>query len=329
MPAVPTASYAKVDPTLSIVMPVYNTGPILIESVRSVVAQTLFAELGDDYWELLIVDDGSTDADTLASLDEAQLMSPAIRVIPNQRSDGAAGSRNTGVFAARGAWIGFLDSDDLWYPDFLRKQRDAFATLPDAQWRAAHFDVGDDAAFAKPTPLSQRSPCLYRHIENDYDAGRVSMLNRPVDILLRCGCMQVMTVQIARDLIRSVGGFNEDLAVAEDYDLWLRLANIQNLHIAPIDAGIYRVRNGSLTKSGRPMYYCEDQMLVAAKAAQAFAEFGADIDWRLQKVYSTYCFHFRAQHNFREAARYALKLIGLAPFGFDGWRHLAAIALRR
>ncbi len=323
------ASLQQGDPTLSIVMPVHNTGGLLVESVRSIVAQTLFAEEDDGYWELLIVDDGSTDRETLSALDEARAMAPQVRVVPNSRSKGAAGSRNTGLFAARGSWIGFLDSDDLWYPDFLRRQRDAFAPFPDAQWRAAHFDVGDDAARTTPTPLSRRSPCLYRHIEEDYLAGRVSVLDRPVDILLRCGCMQIMTVQIARDLIRSVGGFNEALVCAEDYDLWVRLANIQNLHIAPLDAGIYRVRSGSLTKSGRPMYYGEDRMLLDAKAAHAFAAFRADIDWRLRKVYSTYCFHFRAHRDFGTAARYALKLIDLSPLAMDGWRHLAAVALRR
>ena len=196
------AGPAPADPTLSIVMPVFETGALLLASVDSVLAQTLFAADPAFGWELLIVDDGSSDAATRAALATAAARSPSVRVLQNRRSKGAAGARNTGVFAARGTWIGFLDSDDLWYPDFLRAQRDAFAALADARWRAAHFDVGDADARTTPKPLERRSPCLWRHIANDYLAGRVSRLARPVDVLLRCGCLQVMTVQVHRDLIR-------------------------------------------------------------------------------------------------------------------------------
>lgn len=320
---------SRVIPTLSIVMPVYNTGRLLLDSVRSLVAQTLWANECDGYWELLIVDDASTDPETCAALDEARALSPHVAVLQNCRAKGAAGARNTGVFAARGAWIGFLDSDDLWYPDFLRRQRDAFVALPQARWRAAHFDVGDDAARTTPSPLSRRSPCLYRHIEADYVIGRVSCLHRPVSVLLRCGCMQVMTVQVHRDLIRALGGFDETLACAEDYDLWLRLANTEDLYLAPLDAGIYRLRSGSLTKSGRPMYWCEDRMLLGVKRDHAFAAFRTDIDWRLRKVYDTFCFHYREHRQFADALRYAWRLIRLTPSQPQGWRQLAASLLRR
>ena len=316
-------------PTLTIVMPVYDTGRVLLDSVRSIVAQTLFAEQGDGYWELLIVDDASGDPETRAALDEACTMSPSIRVLQNRRGKGAAGARNTGVFAARGAWIGFLDSDDLWYPDFLRRQRDAFATLPQARWRAAHFDAGDDAARVTPLPVAQRSPCLYRHIGQDYEAGRVSTLHRAVGTLLDCGCMQVMTVQVDRALIQQLGGFDESLACAEDYDLWVRMANVEDLHIAPLDAGIYRRRSGSLTKSGRPMYFCEDRMLLAFKRDRAFDDFRVQIDARLRKVYAVFCFHDRAHGRFAEARRHARALIGLAPLRIEGWKQWIAATLRR
>lgn len=316
-------------PTLSIIMPVHDTGPLLLDSVRSVVAQTLFAEEGDDYWELLIVDDASTDAATRSALAEAQRSSRSVRVLQNARARGPAGARNTGVFAARGRWIAFLDSDDLWYPDFLRLRRDAFLGLPDARWRAAHFDVGDALAHTTPAPLSRRSPCLYRYVAADHEAGRVSVLRRPVDVLLQCGCIQVMTVQVERELIQAVGGFDETLPSAEDYDLWLRLAVMTDLAIAPIDAGVYRTRGGSLTKSGRPMYFCEDRMLLAAKADHAFDPYRTDLDERLTKVYGKFCFHYRAQRDFDAARRYAWRLVRLAPRSGDGWRQLVAALLRR
>lgn len=324
-----TSSTNDPSPVISIVMPVYDTGRILLDSVRSIVHQQLFAAQSSSMWELLVVDDGSTDRATLDALDEARAMSPSVRVLQNIRAKGAAGARNTGVFAARGRWIGFLDSDDLLHADFLSRQQEVFANLPTASWRAAHFELGDGEARTKPVPVSRRSPCLYRHIADDYTKGRVSRLRRPVDVLLNCGCIGIMTVQVDRDLIQLLGGFNETLSCAEDYDLWLRLAKTEDLYVSPLDAGIYRVRSGSLTKSGRPMYYGEDRMLLAAKEDAGFASFGADIDRRLQRVYSTFCYHFRAQRNFRDAVRFALRLIRLMPSKLDGWRHLAAAVLRR
>lgn len=316
-------------PTISIIMPVYNTGGLLVDSVRSVVDQRLFKTEQPGYWELLIVDDGSTDPLTRTALNEAAALSPAVRILQNQRGKGAAGARNTALHAARGDWIAFLDSDDLWYADFLLQQRDAFENFPDSVWRAAHFYVGDDEARPNMVPLSKRSPCLYGVVKDDYEQQRISVLRRPVDVLLRCGCIQVMTVQVRREVLVAIGGFNEALACAEDYDLWLRLATAHDLYLSTLDAGIYRVRAGSLTKSGRPMFYFEDRMLTSAKRNEAFAEFGSNIDQRLENVYSTYCYHFREKGKFKEATSVALKLIRLSPLKPTGWRHLGAIALRR
>lgn len=316
-------------PSLSIVMPVYNTGSLLVDSVRSIVDQRLFESERTGYWELLVVDDASTDAATVAALDEAAALSPAVRIIRNHRAKGAAGARNSGIDEARGDWIGFLDSDDLWYPDFLLEQRTAFREYPDSIWRAAHFHLGDERARPRRMALSQRSPCLYAIVKTDHEHHRVSVLRRPVDALVRCGCIQVMTVQIRRDALIGAGGFNESLTCAEDYDLWLRLALTHDLYLAPNDAGVYRVRAGSLTKSGRPMFYAEDEMLTAAKSNPAFAGHRTAIDNRLKLVYTTFSYHFRERRQFKRAAHFAFKLIMLFPAESIGWRQLAAAALRR
>lgn len=316
-------------PSLSVVMPVYNTGGLLLESVRSVVEQELFKSEGPGYWELLIVDDASTDEATHIALDRAAALSPAVRILRNRRRKGAAGARNTGIDAALGEWIGFLDSDDLWYPDFLDRLRDAFRDHPEPVWRSAHFHVGNDAAQPKRVPLGERSPCLYAIVKVDHERGRVSVLPRPVDTLLRCGCIGIMTVQVRREALVAAGGFDESLTCAEDYDLWLRLALSHDLHLAPIDAGVYRVRQGSLTKAGRPMFFAEDEMLTSARRNRAFDRYRTEIDHRLKRVYSTFCYHFRQHRQFTRAAGFALKLIRLSPADSTGWRHIVAAALRR
>lgn len=98
---------------VSIIMPSYNTGRFIAESIRSVLAQTY------ENWELIIVDDCSTD-----NTDEiiATYTDPRIRYLKNKVNSGAAVSRNWGLREAKGRWIAFLDSDDLWHPEKLERQ---------------------------------------------------------------------------------------------------------------------------------------------------------------------------------------------------------------
>ncbi|MDR1205897.1 MAG: glycosyltransferase family 2 protein [Peptococcaceae bacterium] len=100
---------------VSIVTPAYNAGSVLAESIRSVAAQT-YAD-----WELIIVDDCSTDGSPAVAARFAET-EPRIRYHRNPRNSGAAFSRNQGVALARGEWIAFLDADDLMTSDKLAKQ---------------------------------------------------------------------------------------------------------------------------------------------------------------------------------------------------------------
>ena len=99
---------------VSIIMPSYNTAQYIADSIASVRAQTY------QDWELIIVDDCSTDHtdEIVASfLEDAR-----IRYLKNESNSGAAVSRNRALREAKGKWIAFLDSDDLWHPEKLEKQ---------------------------------------------------------------------------------------------------------------------------------------------------------------------------------------------------------------
>ncbi len=99
---------------VSIIMPSYNTAEYISESIRSVQAQT------HQNWELIIVDDCSTDnTDEIISEFLADMR---IRYLKNQKNSGAAVSRNYALREAKGKWIAFLDSDDTWEPEKLEKQ---------------------------------------------------------------------------------------------------------------------------------------------------------------------------------------------------------------
>lgn len=98
---------------VSIIMPSYNTAEYIADSIRSILAQT-YAN-----WELIIVDDCSTDntAEVVRSFDD-----PRIFFLKNEKNSGAAISRNYALREAKGKWIAFLDSDDIWVPERLEKQ---------------------------------------------------------------------------------------------------------------------------------------------------------------------------------------------------------------
>lgn len=99
---------------VSIVMPSYNTAAYIEESIQSVLAQTY------TNWELVIVDDCSTD--NTDAIVKPYLADNRIRYLKNEINSGAAISRNLALREAKGKWIAFLDSDDLWHPEKLEKQ---------------------------------------------------------------------------------------------------------------------------------------------------------------------------------------------------------------
>ena len=99
---------------VSIIMPSYNTASFIAESIQSVQAQSY------ENWELLIVDDCSTDhTDEVV---KPYLADKRINYLKNKKNSGAAASRNRALREAKGKWIAFLDSDDLWMPNKLSKQ---------------------------------------------------------------------------------------------------------------------------------------------------------------------------------------------------------------
>lgn len=99
---------------VSIIMPSYNTAPYIRETIQSVLDQTY------QNWELIIVDDCSTD--NTDEVIQPLLTDRRIRYLKNDRNSGAAVSRNRALREAKGKWIAFLDSDDLWVPEKLEKQ---------------------------------------------------------------------------------------------------------------------------------------------------------------------------------------------------------------
>jgi glycosyltransferase involved in cell wall biosynthesis len=182
-------------PLVSVIVPTFNRWPIIGEAVASVLEQT-FVD-----FELTIVDDGSTD-ETPSRL--ARYIS-RLRMISTERR-GVAAARNLGVRHSTGQFIAFLDSDDLWLPRKLGYQVSFMVDQPAVEicqteeiWIRNGVRVNPKAVHRKPC-----GEVFFRSLE-------------------RC-LVSPSAVMMTRALFDRIGGFDEELPVCEDYDLWLRIA---------------------------------------------------------------------------------------------------------
>src|SRR6266481_2408694 len=190
-------------PRVSIVIPAYNVAAYISETLASVFAQT-FSD-----FEVITVNDGSPDTEEF----ELAIMPYRERVrYLKQENRGASAARNTGLRAALGELIAFLDADDLWSPDYLKEQlkfiREYGCDLACAD--AMIFGVSADAGRSYMDSLMESAP----------PKGLVTFLElgNADRSLITSG------VVVRRDLVLEVGLFDEALRNAQDFDLWLRLA---------------------------------------------------------------------------------------------------------
>jgi glycosyltransferase involved in cell wall biosynthesis len=215
---------------VSVIIPTFNRGILLCEAIDSVLAQN-FTDL-----EIVVVDDGSTDH--TASL--CQKFGNRIFYHP-QQNRGVAAARNQGVRLARGEFICFLDSDDLWKPNKLEIQI-AFAD--------AHPEYGliatEIASFDRQGIVSDRSKASMYKIAN----GMV------IEDLLFSNWIQTSTVLVRAETLEVVGGFDEDVGqFGEDWLLWMRIASRFPVYFIPEPLVLYRIHQEKLTSRQPEIQY--------------------------------------------------------------------------
>lgn len=202
---------------VSIITPSYNTAGFIAETIESVLAQSY------DNWELIIVDDCSTD-NTDVIVDRF-LSDPRIRYIKNDRNSGAAVSRNRALREAKGKWIAFLDSDDLWMTDKLEKQ--------------VRFMLNNDCCFSytKYIEIDELSNPNEKSVSGPKLITRHGMYN-----YCWMGCLTVMYDADAVGLVQI-----EDIKKNNDYAMWLKVCQKANCYLLDETLAKYRKRNGSIS----------------------------------------------------------------------------------
>ncbi len=188
---------------VSVIIPTYNRGAMLREAIASVLAERGVSV------ELIVVDDGSTDGSCheLEAMVQAAwpVVAATFRLIRQTRNRGVAVARNAGVAIATAPLIAFLDSDDLWAPTKLRRQIDFMRASPDCQICQTEEVWIRDGRRVNPGRRHQKR------------AGDLFIAS------LRTCLISPSAVMMRTELFRAVGGFDQRMIAAEDYDLWLRI----------------------------------------------------------------------------------------------------------
>jgi glycosyltransferase involved in cell wall biosynthesis len=231
-------------------MPTRNRADLLGRTLATVLGQRL-TDL-----EIIVVDDASTDhtGDLLAAVGDERL-----RTIRHPERRGVAAARNLGLTAAAGRWVAFLDDDDLWAPDKLARQVDALLEHPGTRWVLDGAVVVDGRLRVIGAQSPPRTP----------DLGAALLGSNVVP----GGASGVVA---ERSLVVDAGGFDEELGLLADWDLWIRLAlRAPSASIrAPLHA--YHLHGGSM--SARDRTGEAELRTVEAKYARERQERGVVLD---------------------------------------------------
>lgn len=189
------------NPRFSIIVPLYNKAPYVRKALESIMAQT-FTD-----FELIVVDDGSTDNSAAICEEYLKNIKHQTSRIIHQQNAGVASARNNGVKASKGDYVAFLDADDWWKPTFLEEMDWLIKSYPDAGLYATNF------VYYKKGKT---------HVEHNQQTGYI---NYP-DIYYRTGSMPVWTgaACMPRKVFDEMGGFPVGIKLGEDFLLWAKTA---------------------------------------------------------------------------------------------------------
>lgn len=202
---------------VSIIVPMYNTGIYIIDTINSILSQTY------TNFEILVIDDCSTDnsVEIVRSINDNRII-----LLSNEKNSGAAESRNNGLRNATGKWIAFLDSDDLWLPNKLEKQLE-FMINNDYNFTFTEYIEIDE--HNNPTGVKLTGPKI---------VNKRRMYN-----FCYMGCL---TVMYNRELIGLIQ-VDQRIKKRNDYAIWLQVIKKTNAYLLPAVLSCYRRRSGSIS----------------------------------------------------------------------------------
>lgn len=239
-------------PLVSVIIPNYNTAGYLVEAIQSVLESTF------DAFEVIVVDDGGEEF--AAPAVEERFAGNQKIVLIRQENKGLAGARNTGIRAASGKYLVFLDSDDIVLPEKIATQYRFLEDHPevDVVYSLSDWFLHDDVNLRKKANF----PVFEGNVFSN---------------LLYGNFIHVNAAMVRKEKVERAGFFNEVYRELEDWDLWLRMAiNGSRFSCIHTVLSLVRLRKGSMTsnqlKMDRAMVKVLQQLLPLLKQDHRFYE---------------------------------------------------------
>jgi glycosyltransferase involved in cell wall biosynthesis len=258
-------------PTVSVIIPTYNRARVLCRSAESVLAQTY-----RDF-ELIIVDDGSTDntEEVVRSYSD-----PRIRFIRHEKNRGVSVARNIGIKAARGEFIAFNDSDDIWLPQNLELKVKLLDSHPDTALVCSDYYIFDGHTGANLCRFWDNRQ--YRYLL-EFDEGTQQPI---IGKLARVTLLSPLAIIMRRRVFDDVGYFDESLHCAEDWDMWFRILQRFSIRFINLPLARYRKHDAQLSTDFHEIFLAK--VTVLKKLFHSHSISKDDVKFIKKKLVSTH-----------------------------------------
>ncbi|KPQ27041.1 MAG: Glycosyltransferases involved in cell wall biogenesis [Marinobacter excellens HL-55] len=293
---------AASEPLISIITPTFNREHTITLAVESVLAQSY------KHWELLIIDDGSQDG-TRERLSR-YLEDDRIHYY-FQDNQGQSIARNLALQRARGAFICFLDSDDLWVPEKLERQVTLMKDHPEV-----------DVLHSDEIMIDEQGRELSRKNMRRY-SGRIARQ------MLVDNSVSINTVMARRECFDDMGGFSGRYGVADDYDIWLRFSARYTFLYVPEYWGYYRVMPDQISSDKERRFAANENIV-----RDFIEEFGSvlkpsEIRWGLARFYCRKARYFAATGRAAIAWSAVFRALRFSPLDSVVWRSVYRVIFPR
>lgn len=285
---------------ISIITPTYNREAFLPAAIESVLAQS-YKE-----FELIIVDDGSTDnSRELINIYAEKDSRIKYLYQENQRQSVA---RNYALSVAKGDFICFLDSDNYWPSDKLEKSIKAFEVYPDA-----------DIVYGDCITIDEQGNELHRHNMRRY-SGRIAAL------LLKDNFISMNTTMTRRKCFNEMGGMSGKRRVADDYDLWLKFSARYRFQYIPEFLAYYRVMENQISSNKKLRFETNEKIILDFLTEYPDAVSKKERETGLSAFYIRKARHY-ASSDKKEAYAAIRTALAIKPLSIGVWRTFAKVVL--
>lgn len=289
--------------TVGVIIPAFNAARYLPFALESVVAQTF------DDWQILLVDDGSTDNTVEVIAPFLNRFGSKIKYI-KQDNRGLPAARNTAIRASTAEYLALLDADDVWLPNRLADSVEAFTGRP---------QVG--LAYGLVTGIDPEGRLMDTFVGNQRKAeGHIAS-----QIYMRKVELPCPTMTFRRRCIDEVGMFDETMRATEDRDLWLRIALRYEVAFVPKVLAYYRLSPNSMSTDPQRMLQAQLQFINKNYGSKGCGLISRQIAWA--RAYKQRAEAFHRQNRPWAALMSSLRALLLYPLDMDNFRTAGSLLI--